>query len=314
LSNIQVFSKQTSDSAPSGEPGRPAKPPWLKVRLPSHGSFFEVSAILKKNRLHTICQSAKCPNIAECWTARTATFLILGDTCTRECGFCAVKKGTPAPLSGAEPGQVAEAVAGLGLHYAVVTSVTRDDLDDGGAAVFARTVGAIKERRPQVRVEVLIPDFQGNEEALAAVIASGPDVVNHNLETTQPGYPRINRPPGNYRRSLGVLEAAQRLGALTKSGLMVGLGETGPEIERTLSDLRNAGCDLLTIGQYLQPSRQNPPVGRYYGPEEFEALRALALTLGFREVAAGPLVRSSYRAHQMFLSSTPGGAETPCGT
>jgi len=308
LSNIQVFSKQTSDSAPSGEPGRPAKPPWLKVRLPSHGSFFEVSAILKKNRLHTICQSAKCPNVAECWTARTATFLILGDTCTRECGFCAVKKGTPAPLWGAEPGQVAEAVAGLGLHYAVVTSVTRDDLDDGGAAVFARTVGAIKERRPQVRVEVLIPDFKGDEEALASVIASGPDVVNHNLETTEPGYPRINRPPGNYRRSLGVLEAAKRRGALTKSGLMVGLGETGPEIERSLSDLRNVGCDLLTIGQYLQPSRQNPPVGRYYSPGEFDALRALALSLGFREVAAGPLVRSSYRAHQMFLSSTPGGA------
>ncbi len=308
MSNIQVSNDQTPDSALGSEPIRPAKPSWLKVRLPAHGSFFEVSAILEKNHLHTICQSAKCPNIAECWTARTATFLILGDTCTRDCGFCAVKKGIPAAPSGKEHEQVAKAVAGLGLRYAVVTSVTRDDLPDGGASAFARTVRAIKERQPQAKVEVLVPDFQGSEEALAAVIASGPDVLNHNLETTEPGYPRINRPPGNYRRSLGVLETAKRRGALTKSGLMVGLGETGPEIEQTLSDLRGAGCDLLTIGQYLQPSRQNPPVERYYSPEEFEALRALALTLGFREVAAGPLVRSSYRAHQLFLTSTPGDA------
>ncbi len=308
MSNIQAANRQTSDSAPGGEPVRPAKPPWLKVRLPSHRNFFEVSALFKKNHLHTICHSAKCPNIAECWTAGTATFLILGDTCTRECGFCAVKKGTPAPLSGAEPEHVAEAVAALGLHYAVITSVTRDDLPDGGAWVFARTVRAIKARQPLAGVEVLVPDFQGNADALASVIASGPDVVNHNLETTEPGYPRINRPAGNYRRSLSVLEAAKRLGVLTKSGLMVGLGETGPEIEQTLSDLRSAGCELLTIGQYLQASRQNPPVGRYYSPEEFESLRALALSRGFREVAAGPLVRSSYRAHQLFLSSTPGGA------
>ena len=308
MSNIQASSGQTSNSAPGIGPARPAKPSWLKVRLPSHGTFFEVSALLKKSHLHTICQSAKCPNIGECWTARTATFLILGDTCTRECGFCAVKKGTPTSPAEAEPEQVAEAVAGLGLRYVVVTSVTRDDLADGGAGVFARTVMAIKTKRPQARVEVLVPDFQGSEDALETVIAAGPDVLNHNLETTEPGYPRINRPAGNYRRSLGVLEAAKRLGALTKSGLMVGLGETGPEIERTLSDLRRVGCDLLTIGQYLQPSRQNPPVGRFYNPEEFEALRTLALGLGFREVAAGPLVRSSYRAHQLFLKSSRGGA------
>ena len=308
MSNIQASNNQTPDSALGSEPIRPAKPAWLKVRLPAQASFFEVSAILKKNHLHTICQGAKCPNIAECWTARTATFLILGDICTRDCGFCAVKKGIPLAPSGKEHEQVAEAVAGLELRYAVVTSVTRDDLPDGGASAFARTIRAIKERQPQAKVEVLVPDFQGSEEALAAVIASGPDVLNHNLETTEPGYPRINRPPGNYRRSLGVLETAKRLGALTKSGLMVGLGETGAEIEQTLSDLRGVGCDLLTIGQYLQPSRQNPPVERYYSPEEFEAIRALALTLGFREVAAGPLVRSSYRAHQLFVSSTPGGA------
>ena len=307
MSNIQASINQSRESAPAARPGRSPKPYWLKVRLPADGSFFEVSNILKRNHLHTICQSAKCPNIAECWTARTATFLILGDTCTRQCGFCAVKKGTPAGPSGEEPEQVAEAVASLGLEYAVVTSVTRDDLPDGGAGAFAQTIKAIKARRPQAKVEVLVPDFQGSEEALAAVIAAGPDVLNHNLETTEPVYPRINRPLGNYRRSLGVLETAKKLGALTKSGLMVGLGETGPEVEQTLSDLRRVDCDLLTIGQYLQPSRQNPPVSRYYTPEEFEAMRVQALALGFREVAAGPLVRSSYQAHALFCSSTQGG-------
>jgi lipoic acid synthetase len=314
LSNIQTSSNQSRESAPAERPICPAKPSWLKVKLPAHGSFFEVANILKRNHLHTICQSAKCPNIAECWTARTATFLILGDTCTRQCDFCAVKKGAPVEPSGEEPEQVAEAVASLGLEYAVVTSVTRDDLPDGGASVFAQTIRAIKERRPQAKVEVLIPDFLGSQEALAAVIASEPDVLNHNLETTEPGYPRITRPPGNYRRSLGVLKTAKNLGALTKSGLMVGLGETGPEVEQTLSDLRSVGCDLLTIGQYLQPSRQNPQVSRYYTPEEFEAMRARALALGFRDVAAGPLVRSSYRAHKLFHSSAPGGAENPCAT
>jgi len=307
LSNIQASINQSRESVPADGPVRPPKPSWLKVKLPTHGSFFEVSKILERNHLHTICQSAKCPNIAECWTARTATFLILGDTCTRKCGFCAVKKGTPAGPSREEPGQVAQAVASLGLEYAVVTSVTRDDLPDGGASVFARTVLAIKARRPQAKVEVLVPDFQGSKEALAAVIASGPDVLNHNLETTESGYPRINRPLENYRRSLGVLETAKKLSALTKSGLMVGLGETGPEVEQTLSDLRSVGCDLLTIGQYLQPSRQNPPVSRYYTPEEFEAMRAQALALGFKDVAANPLVRSSYQAHALFCSSTQGG-------
>jgi len=314
LSNIQAFIDDGQGSARTDGSVRPAKPSWLKVRLPTHGSFFEVSNILKKNHLHTICQSAKCPNIAECWTARTATFLILGETCTRQCDFCAVKKGAPVGQPDGEPEQVAEAVDSLGLDYAVVTSVTRDDLPDGGASVFARTIRAIKARRPQTKVEVLIPDFQGNNEAIAAVITSGPDVLNHNLETTEPGYPRINRPRGNYRRSLGVLETAKKLGSLTKSGLMVGLGETGPEIAQTFSDLRSVGCDLLTIGQYLQPGRQNPPVSRYYSPEEFEAMRARTMTLGFRDVAAGPLVRSSYQAHKLFSSTTPGGAKDPCAT
>lgn len=308
MSNIQAFIEQSPESGRTDGIIRPAKPSWLKVRLPAHGSYFEVSSILGRNHLHTICQSAKCPNIAECWAAKTATFLILGDTCTRQCAFCAVKKGAPAGLSGEEPGQVAAAVVSLGLDYVVVTSVTRDDLPDGGASVFAETIRAIKERRPRAKVEVLVPDFEGSEEAIAAVIASGPDVLNHNLETTEPGYPRIGRPSENYRRSLGVLEAAKKLGSLTKSGLMVGLGETGPEIEQAFSDLRGIGCDLLTIGQYLQPGRQNPPVSRYVNPEEFAALRARALALGFQDVAAGPLVRSSYRAHELFQSSAPGGA------
>ena len=314
MTNIQASIDQIREPARTDGPARPAKPSWLKVRLPAHGSFFEVSSILERNHLHTICQSAKCPNIAECWTARTATFLILGDTCTRQCAFCAVKKGAPAGQSEEEPEQVAEAVASLGLDYAVVTSVTRDDLPDGGASAFAETIRAIKKRRPQANVEVLVPDFQGSEEAMAAVISSGPDVLNHNLETTEPGYPRIGRPRENYRRSLGVLEAAKKLGALTKSGLMVGLGETGPDIEQTLSDLRGVGCDLLTIGQYLQPGRQNPPVSRYYTPEEFVGMQARALALGFKDVAAGPLVRSSYRAHKLFQSSAPGGAQNPCAT
>ena len=308
MSNIQVPIAKDQESIRADRPALLPKPAWLKVRLPAHGNFFEVTSIIKRNHLHTICQSAKCPNIAECWSAKTATFLILGDTCTRRCSFCAVKKGAPAGQSEEEPGQVAEAIAGMGIDYAVVTSVTRDDLPDGGASAFVKTIRAIKERRPRAKVEVLIPDFQGSEEAIAAVNASGPNVLNHNVETTELGYPRINRPRGNYQRSLGVLQKAKSLGALTKSGLMVGLGEAAAEIEQTLSDLRSVGCDLLTIGQYLQPSRENPPVDRYYSPQEFEALRDRALALGFRDVAAGPLVRSSYQAHRLFLSSTPGGA------
>jgi len=278
------------------------------VRLPAQNSYFEVSAILKRHHLHTICQSAKCPNVAECWTARTATFLILGDTCTRRCAFCAVKKGEPTGPFPDEPRELAEAVARMGLDYAVITSVTRDDLADGGSSAFARTIRAIKEKRPQTKVEVLVSDFQGLEDALRAVIAAGPDVLNHNLETTEPGYPRINRPAQNYRRSLQVLEKAKKLGALTKSGLMVGLEETHPEIEQALSDLRGVGCDLLTVGQYLQPSQQNLPVSRYYTPPEFEEIRRLALALGFKAVAAGPLVRSSYQARELFRIAAQGGA------
>lgn len=295
-------------SAPTDKSGRRPKPHWLKVRFPAQGSFFQVSDILKKHHLQTICQSARCPNITECWTARTATFLILGDTCTRNCGFCAVKKGTPRALMADEPSKVAEAVDSMGLDYAVVTSVTRDDLPDGGAMVFARTIREIREQRPGAKVEVLIPDFGGNEEALAEVIAARPDVLNHNLETTAPNYPRINRPAGNYERSITVIERAARTGTTAKSGIMVGLGETAADLDEAFQDLSAAGCRLLTIGQYLQPTKDNPPVTRYYTPEEFAALRERALRVGFAEVAAGPLVRSSYHAHRLYRSSEAGAA------
>ncbi len=290
------------------------KPAWLKVRLPTESSFFQVAEILRANRLHTICQSARCPNISECWSARTATFLILGDVCTRDCGFCAVKKGMPQPPSAQEPGHVAEAVAAMGLNYAVITSVTRDDLADGGARLYAATIRAVKTANPRVRVEVLVPDFKGDEGALAAVVEAGPDVLNHNLETTENCYPLINRPLENYRRSLGVLRRAREMGALTKSGLMVGLGEGEEEILRTLFDLRAAGCDLLTIGQYLRPSASHAPVRKYYLPKEFEELKKKARELRFRAVEAGPLVRSSYRAHRMFNSLGKGANGNPCAT
>ena len=278
------------------------KPPWLKVKFPSDPNFFYVSNTLKKENLHTICRSAKCPNISECWTRRTAAFLILGDVCTRECAFCAVKKGAPSSPSPEEPAQVAEAVSLLGLRYAVVTSVTRDDLPDGGASLFAETIKAVRERTPGVRVEVLVPDFNGSEKALETVVRARPDILNHNLETTEAIYPQINRPGENYRRSLKVLEKAGEMGAVTKSGLMVGLGESEEEILQCFSDLRRVSCDLLTIGQYLQPSKAHAPVRKYYSPREFEELKTAAFNSGFRDVESGPLVRSSYKAHKMFES------------
>jgi lipoic acid synthetase len=288
-----------------------SKPSWLKVKLPGHPNFFHVSELVKKNGLNTICQSARCPNISECWTARTATFLILGNICTRGCAFCAVKKGVPGPPRPEEPERVAEAVATLGLEYAVITSVTRDDLPDGGASIFAEAIQAVRRLRPTTKVEVLIPDFQGRDEALKTVLDARPAILNHNLEVPETLYPRINRPQANYSRSLRVLEKAKLTGAATKSGLIVGLGEKTEDILQALSDLRKAGCDLLTIGQYLRPSRDNAPVEKYYAPEEFNALKNIALDFGFRDVEAGPLVRSSYHAHKLYRTThhdTWGGA------
>jgi len=289
------------------------KPTWLKVRLPSHGEFFRVAEIVRSGRLHTICESARCPNIGACWERRTATFLILGDTCTRDCGFCAVAKGTPLPLDPGEPARVAAAVASLGLAYAVVTSVTRDDLPDGGAAAFAAVLKAIRLKSPGTRIEALIPDFGGDAAALATVLGARPEVLNHNLETTESLYPAIRRPRENYRRSLGVLAAAKERSALTKSGLMIGLGESESDILKTFGDLRRAGCDLLTVGQYLQPTAAHPPVARYYAPEEFEAFAAGARRLGFREVVSGPLVRSSFEAGRLYEAAREKDG-VPCAT
>jgi len=278
------------------------KPYWLKVKFPSHKNYFYVSNIMKKRKLNTICQSAKCPNVAECWSQKTATFLILGEICTRGCAFCAVEKGFPSRPSSDEPGHVAEAVSLLGLRYAVITSVTRDDLFDGGASLFAATIRAIKKRTPEVKVEVLIPDFKGDEKALEQVARAQPDILNHNLETAERLYPQINRPRENYYRSLEVLKKAKEMGVVTKSGLMIGLGERKEEIVRSFSYLREISCDLLTIGQYLQPSKTHAPVRKYYSPVEFEHLKRIALDFGFWDVESGPLVRSSYKAHKMYNS------------
>ena len=271
-------------------------PPWLKVRAPGGPEFAETMATVRELRLHTVCQEARCPNIGECWGHRTATFMLLGDICTRNCGFCAVTHGRPLAVDPAEPLRVASAVARLGLRHVVVTSVNRDDLADGGAAHFAATARAIKRLLEGCRVEVLVPDFQGNLDSVAEVVASPIDVFNHNLETVPRLYRRV-RAGARYARSLGVLEAARaRDGLLTKTGLMLGLGEAQNELVSVFRDLRGVGCDVLTLGQYLRPSGDHLPVERYVPPEEFAALRAEALALGFRHVEAGPLVRSSYHA------------------
>ncbi|HUE29286.1 MAG TPA: lipoyl synthase, partial [Verrucomicrobiae bacterium] len=252
-------------------------PPWLKVRAPGGPEFAETMATVRELRLHTVCQEARCPNIGECWGHRTATFMLLGDTCTRNCGFCAVTHGRPLAVDPAEPLRVASAVARLGLRHVVVTSVNRDDLADGGAAHFAATARAIKRLLEGCRVEVLVPDFQGNLDSVAEVVASPIDVFNHNLETVPRLYRRV-RAGARYARSLGVLEAARaRDGLLTKTGLMLGLGEAQNELVSVFRDLRGVGCDVLTLGQYLRPSGDHLPVERYVPPEEFAALRAEAL-------------------------------------
>lgn len=273
------------------------KPHWLKVKLSGGEGFAAVRGLVEQHGLHTVCQSARCPNIGECWGQRTATFMLMGDVCTRSCTFCAVEHGIPVPLDPDEAQRVAEAVAILGLEYAVITSVTRDDLPDGGAGHFAATIRAVRARRPPCKVEVLIPDFCGAAAALDEVIAAQPDVLNHNVETVPRLYPLV-RPQADYRRSLAVLARAAKAGLLTKSGLMVGLGETVEEVLATMEDLRTVGCRMLTVGQYLQPSISHLPVHRFVPPQEFERVRAAGLAMGFSHVEAGPLVRSSYHAAQ----------------
>jgi len=276
--------------------------PWLKVKLPHGENYFDLKQLVRQKRLHTVCESASCPNIGECWNQRTATFMILGDICTRSCGFCDVKTGRPLGLDREEPRRVAAAVQALGLQHAVITSVNRDELPDGGASVWAETIRQVKVQNPRCTVEALIPDFEGLEEALLTVLDAKPDILAHNTETVPRLY-RTVRPQAKYPRSLEVLQRAKRHGFVTKSGIMVGLGEEWEELRQVMQDLHDVACDILTIGQYLQPSRQHLPILRIYTPEEFRQLRQEALALGFRHVESGPLVRSSYHAGEQKAST-----------
>lgn len=278
---------------------RPPKPDWLKVRAPGSPNYLRLRGLMRELRLHTVCEEAHCPNIGECWHHGTATFMILGDLCTRSCGYCNVKHGTPAAVDPHEADHLAEAVDTLGLSYVVVTSVDRDDLADYGAGAFAATIRAIKTRRPACRVEVLIPDFQGQEGPLQTVLEAKPDILNHNTETVPRLY-RQARPGGRYPRALELLGRARRWAPEipTKTGLMVGLGESIDEILAVLRDLRGVDCQILTVGQYLRPSLAHLPMDRYYTPDEFREIKRQALALGFGHVESGPLVRSSYHAHE----------------
>jgi lipoic acid synthetase len=278
---------------------RAAKPRWLRAKAPVGDNFHDLKRLARGLGLHTVCESAQCPNIGECWNHKTATFMLLGDICTRRCGFCAVPKGRPAPLDWQEPHRVAEAVATLGLKYAVVTSVNRDDDNLGGARIFAETIREIRGLAPDCRIEVLIPDFQGLEEPLCVVLDAKPDVLNHNVETVPRLY-RTVRSGARYQRSLDLLENTKKLspGMVTKSGVMVGLGESTDELVAVFRDLGTRGVDILTVGQYLRPSKDHLPVARFYTPEEFIYLRDEALRFGFRHVESGPMVRSSYHAHE----------------
>jgi lipoyl synthase len=287
LKEMETTVRETSTS--------PRKPEWLKARVPGGENYTALRDLIDSRGLHTVCQEARCPNMGECWNSGTATFMILGDTCTRSCGFCAVKTGRAEFLDKDEPRRVGEAVATMKLRHAVITSVNRDELFDGGAQIFAETIREIRSRVPGCRIEVLIPDFQGSEAALNIVLDAQPDILNHNTETVPRLYKTV-RPQAHYNRSLELLFRAKEKGFLTKSGLMVGLGETMEEAIDTMSDLREVQCDILTIGQYLQPTKSHLPVERYVHPDEFASLKRSGLEMGFRYVESGPLVRSSYHA------------------
>ena len=275
------------------------RPPWLKVRLKTGPNYVELKSLMRKMTLNTVCEEAHCPNIFECWQNRTATFMILGDVCTRACRFCAVTSGKPTWNDLGEPDRVARATEKMHLVHVVVTSVARDDLEDGGASVFASTISKIREHNSGTRIEVLIPDFQGSEPALDAVMAAEPDILNHNIETVE-RLQKVVRSRATYERSMQLLERAKAKapGKLTKSGLMLGVGEQVEEVLRCMKDLRGVGCDILTIGQYLRPSEKHLPITRYYTPEEFAELKEEGQEMGFRHVESGPLVRSSYHAHE----------------
>ena len=293
----------TAESAPPNGPMPSALrssqrlPPWFKVDAKTGPDYLDIKQTMDQLKLHTICEEARCPNRWECWNARTATFLILGDICTRRCHYCSVETGRPAATDYEEPRRVAEAVRALGLRHAVITSVNRDELEDGGAAIFAETIRQTRQLSPGCTIEVLIPDFEGNETALAMVCAAMPEILNHNIETVRRLFPAI-RPQGKYQRSIKLLGKAKQWRMRTKSGLILGMGETIDEARDVMRDLRSVGCDIMTIGQYLQPTRQHLPVARFYDPSEFAMLKEEGRVLGFTHVESGPLVRSSYHAEQ----------------
>jgi lipoyl synthase len=290
---------RTQALSPDAPAPRGNRPPWLKVRFPQGPNYQDLRELMREQNLHTICQEALCPNIGECWENRTATFLILGDVCTRNCGFCAVTTGRPTGLDLEEPERLARAVQKIGLRHIVITSVTRDDLPDGGSSIYAATIARLREYVPGCGIEVLIPDFMGNWGALATVMDARPDILNHNMETVPRLYRRV-RPKAIYEQSLELLGRAKELapGVVTKSGLMVGLGETRDELLETFGNLRARDVDVLTVGQYMRPTMQHLPIERYVPPEEFGELKRAALAMGFGHVEAGPLVRSSYHAHE----------------
>jgi lipoic acid synthetase len=275
-------------------------PPWFKVQATTGPDYLDIKQTMDRLKLHTICEEARCPNRWECWNARTATFLILGDICTRRCHYCSVETGRPMAVDYEEPRRVAEAIQALGLRHAVITSVNRDELNDGGAAIFADTIRKTRQLSPDSTIEVLIPDFEGNEDALAMVCAEKPEILNHNIETVRRLFPVI-RPQGKYQRSIELLGKAKQFGMRTKSGLILGMGETIDEAREVMRDLRAVGCDIMTIGQYLQPTREHLPVACFYDPSEFAMLKEEGMALGFTHVESGPLVRSSYHAEQQVV-------------
>ncbi len=288
---------------------RPKLPEWLKVTMPGSPRYLELKRLMRGQQLHTVCEEAHCPNIGECWDRGTATFMILGEICTRRCHYCAVTTGRPQGLDLQEPARLAETVKRMGLRYCVITSVNRDDLADGGAFIFAACINKIRVESPGCKVEVLIPDFAGSRDALSRVMDAGPDVLNHNIESSRRIFPRV-RPKGDYRRSLELLAQAKELtpGAVTKSGIIVGMGETVAEVVETMQDLREVYCDLLTIGQYLRPSVKHLAIDRFYHPTEFAELQQIGQELGFKHVASGPLVRSSYHADEQHNAAASAGA------
>jgi lipoyl synthase len=298
LNSIDVTEREEANAVNGGQRPR-RRPEWIKVRVPKGQNYEFLKDLMRSKKLHTVCEEAMCPNIGECWGSGTATFLIMGDTCTRSCGFCDIKTGRPAPLDWEEPERVAQAVRQMNLRHVVITSVNRDERQDGGAPIFALLIQRVRELQPGCSIEVLIPDFKGSEEALKIVMDAQPEILNHNVETV----PRLFRkvqPQDHYEWAMATLGNAKRMApeVLTKSGIMLGLGETFDEVVEVMRDLAGLKVDILTIGQYLQPSQKHLPIERYYTPDEFDALKRIGLDLGFRWVESGPLVRSSYHAEQ----------------